>query len=173
MLALTLVLTASHAASAAQQHWFHTIVLCQHGLHLAFTYPVERKVSECRVFAPVVMTLKEHLQRRAAGQSVPALDFRTLALRLLQVSLMLDVRPDPTELSCCQHVAIISAVIAIIIAIAIIAPDAAIAMFPSLYPLPSSPSSQLPSLSLLSSCDCHHDHAIMLKGCDADNMSSG
>lgn len=44
------------------------------------------------MFGAEVITLKEWLQYRAAGQSQPALKFRALALRLLQVSLLLDAK---------------------------------------------------------------------------------
>ena len=40
----------------------------------------------CRVFGPV-MTLKEWIQRKAAGADVSGLDFKTIAFQLLEVSL--------------------------------------------------------------------------------------
>lgn len=59
----------------------------------------------CRVCGAGMITLKEFLQSRAAGQSMPALDFRALALRLLQVSLLPDAN-DPNHClryHCCSH----------------------------------------------------------------------
>lgn len=93
MLALCLWKRASNAsASAVQQHCFRTRLCARLGFEvLAFKYSVEGNIVDCRVFGAEVMTLREFLQRRAAGQSMPALDFRALALRLLQVSPLLDV----------------------------------------------------------------------------------
>ena len=45
-----------------------------------------RKSDACRVFGPV-MTLKEWIQRKAAGADVSGLDFKAMAFQLLEVSL--------------------------------------------------------------------------------------
>ncbi len=57
--------------------------LMQRGMLAAVLTP--RKFVACRVFGPV-MTLKEWIQCKAASADVPALDFKTITLQLLEVS---------------------------------------------------------------------------------------